>query len=152
MVGVRRRTVWNACGNEKGRFHHDTEDNLSLDGVVLRERAKEVKLMGVQLARQRALVREQRQRVRAGAEALHRDKSDFDDMEKPEWLNVAAYLPGKKLKRVRMNVGQRMFEASEGILRRDPGSLLSSLCDDNCSLKADSSCVFHVDRDWWVFR
>ncbi len=152
MVDVRRRTARKEYGNEKSRFGHDTEGNLSLDGVVLRERAKEVKLMSVQLARQRALIREQRRRVRVDAEAIRRDELDFADMEKPEWLNVAAYLPGKKLKRVRMNVGQHMFEASERILRSDPESLLSTLCDGDCSLKADSHGVFHIDRDWWIFR
>ncbi len=73
MVDVRRRTAWEAGGNETSHLGHDTEDNLSLHGVVLRERAKEVKLMSVQLARQRALVRKQRRRVRADAEAIRRD-------------------------------------------------------------------------------
>ncbi len=148
----RRRAPWKECKNEKSRFGYDTEGNLSLDGVVLHERAAEVKQMNIQLARQRALIREQRRRVRVDAEAIRRDELDFADMEKLGWMNAAAYLPGEKLKRVRMNVGQHMFEASERILRRDPESLLSSLCDGDCSFKADSHGIFHIDRDWWIFR
>jgi hypothetical protein len=45
-----------------------------------------------------------------------------------------------------------MFEAPEAVLRRDPSSLLASLCDPDPPLLADREGFFFFERDWWVFR
>lgn len=42
----------------------------------------------------------------------------------------------------------QIFEASNTVLRRDPGCLLAALCDGGGPLAADSDGTVYVDRDW----
>lgn len=124
---------------------------LTLEGTVLSQRARELRGEAIKLARQRAFLRDERRRARMEEESLRQDKVEFQHLRKSDWLPVA-YLPGPEIKRVRLNVGGQVFEASETVLRRDPHSMLAALCDDECPLKTDDDGIVYVDRDWWTFR
>lgn len=114
---------------------------------MLQQRAKELRAESLKLARQRAFLREERRRARMEEEALRQDREALNFVKKDDWVPIA-YLPGPATKRIRINVGGQVFEASEGVLRREPGSMLSALCDDECPLRSDDDGIVYVDRDW----
>ena len=105
------------------------------------------------LARQRAFLREERRKAREDALAIEQDKREFTLMKREDWY-PAEYLKGgeRQYKKVKINVGGQLFELSEVILTREPGSLLSALLEDDSPLANGEEGVVHVDRDWWTFR
>jgi hypothetical protein len=74
-------------------------------------------------------------------------------MQKPDWF-PSEYLKGgsSEFKKVKINVGGQLFELSEVLLRREPGSLLHALIEEDSPLQNGEEGVMHVDRDWWTFR
>jgi len=54
----------------------------------------------------------------------------------------------KPIKTIKFNIGGQSFEASEGVLKRDPDSLLASLCDSTSPLDLKEDGVVYFDRDW----
>jgi hypothetical protein len=47
----------------------------------------------------------------------------------------------------------KKFSCTESVLRREPQSLLASLCDSECTHPRDEDgCYVFADRDWWLFR
>ena len=74
-------------------------------------------------------------------------------MQRDDWY-PAEYLKGgeRQYRKVKVNVGGQLFELSEVILTREPGSLLSALLEDDSPLTNGEEGVVHVDRDWWTFR
>ncbi|KAG5182114.1 hypothetical protein JKP88DRAFT_319868 [Tribonema minus] len=161
---------------------HSLQDKLSLEGVVLSQRASDLRSeaikaarripgwheqsagvfvthaaplcilhFGLQLARQRAFLRQERRRARMEEEALRHDRAQYEITKRPDWV-PRAYLPGPQVKRVKLNVGGQVFEVSAPVLQRDPHSLLAALCDESCPLKTDTDGTIYVDRDWWLFR
>ncbi|CAM9155070.1 unnamed protein product, partial [Choristocarpus tenellus] len=124
---------------------------LGLEGVVLKQRAQELRSAADKLARQRAFLREERRRARMDEELIRQEKRELDFVKRKDWVPIA-YLPGPGVRRVRLNVGGQIFEASETVLQRDPGSLLAALCDDKSPLSADRDGTVYLDRDWWIFR
>jgi hypothetical protein len=56
--------------------------------------------------------------------------------------------PDKPMKTLRFNVGGQHFEASEQVLKRDPSSLLATLCSDKSPLQLNEDGVLYFDRDW----
>jgi len=105
------------------------------------------------LARQRAFLREERRKAREDALAIEQDKQEHTLMKRDDWF-PSEYLKGasKTYKKVKINVGGQLFELSEVILTREPGSLLSALLEDDSPLANGEEGVVHVDRDWWSFR
>jgi hypothetical protein len=105
------------------------------------------------LARQRAFLREERRKAREDALANEQDKQEHQLMKREDWF-PHDYLKGgaKEYKKVKINVGGQLFELSEIILTREPGSLLSALLEDDSPLTNGEEGVVHVDRDWWSFR
>ncbi|GMH48694.1 hypothetical protein TrRE_jg6169 [Triparma retinervis] len=129
------------------------QHKLSLEGTVLEQRASELKTEAYKLARQRAFLREERRKAREDALANEQDKQEHQLMKKEDWF-PHDYLRGggKEYKKVKINVGGQLFELSEVILTREPGSLLSALLEDDSPLANGEEGVVHVDRDWWSFR
>mmetsp|Transcript_4979 Transcript_4979/g.9514 ORF Transcript_4979/g.9514 Transcript_4979/m.9514 type:complete len:340 (+) Transcript_4979:36-1055(+) len=129
------------------------QQKLSLEGTVLEQRAAELKTEAYKLARQRAFLREERRKAREDAMAIETDQKEFELMKREDWY-PGEYLKGgeKQYRKVKVNVGGQLFELSEIILTREPGSLLSALLEDDSPLANGEEGVIHVDRDWWTFR
>ncbi|CAM9281256.1 unnamed protein product [Ectocarpus sp. 8 AP-2014] len=127
------------------------EERLSLEGTVVVQRASELQAEAQKLARQRAFLREERRRARMDEEVLRLEKADLSMTKDDEWI-PAECLAHHSEKRVRLNVGGQLFEASTAVLRRDPACLLAALCHDGGPLRADLDGTINVDRDWWMFR
>ncbi|GMI01101.1 hypothetical protein TrVE_jg4647 [Triparma verrucosa] len=129
------------------------QQKLSLEGTVLEQRAAELKTEAYKLARQRAFLREERRKAREDALAIDTDQQEFTLMQREDWYPTE-YLKGgeRQYRKVKVNVGGQLFELSEIILNREPGSLLSALLEDDSPLANGEEGVVHVDRDWWTFR
>ncbi|CAN0020070.1 unnamed protein product [Laminaria digitata] len=127
------------------------EESLSLEGTVVAQRASELREEAQKLARQRAFLREERRRARMEEELLRQEITDFSLMRSDDWMpqGCAPHYGGK---RVRLNVGGQVFEASSAVLRRDPDCLLAALCEDGGPLMVDGDGTVQVDGDWWTFR
>jgi len=74
-------------------------------------------------------------------------------MKREDWF-PGEYLKGAAVgvKKVKINVGGQLFELSEILLNREPGSLLAALMEEDSPLAGGEEGVVHVDRDWWTFR
>ena len=74
-------------------------------------------------------------------------------MKREDWF-PSEYLKGGALevRKVKVNVGGQLFELSEVLIRREPGSLLAALMEEDSPLAGGEEGVVHVDRDWWTFR
>ncbi|GMI52594.1 hypothetical protein TeGR_g6082 [Tetraparma gracilis] len=129
------------------------QQRLSLEATVLEQRAAELKTEAYKLARQRAFLREERRKAREDALAISQDKEEFEMMKRDDWF-PGEYLKGgaPSFRKVKINVGGQLFELSEVLLNREPGSLLAALLEDDSPLADGEEGVVHVDRDWWTFR
>ena len=54
--------------------------------------------------------------------------------------------------RMTLNVGGQIFETQVSVLTRDPYSVLAGMCRQVPITSPDTSGVFYIDRDWWLFR
>ena len=70
----------------------------------------------------------------------------FSLKEKPEF----DFLPLEDT--IQFNIGGQNFDASVGILIKDPSSTLAVCCRKSCPFKQDTEKRYYFDRDWWLFR
>jgi len=119
----------------------------SLEATVLQERANELRKLALKLARQRAFLREERQKARRDAERA----AALAFRRRGDWwpaAAAAAALPPPAAPRARLNVGGQIFEVTHEVLQRDKDSLLAKLSETEVG---EGEAIF-VDRDWWIFR
>ncbi|GBG35009.1 BTB/POZ domain-containing protein KCTD6 [Hondaea fermentalgiana] len=87
---------------------------------------------------------------RSGAD-LDEDKRRFASARRSPWFQ-STLLPTSELRRVRISVGGQLFETTEQVLKRDPGSLLAALVGSDSPIQPDDRGCFIIDRDWVLFR
>mmetsp|Transcript_37876 Transcript_37876/g.48817 ORF Transcript_37876/g.48817 Transcript_37876/m.48817 type:complete len:290 (+) Transcript_37876:78-947(+) len=136
-----------------GHSHHEKDDvgiiasSQSLEATVLQERAADLRKQATKLARQRAFLREERQKARRDAEYVASLAEEMEFRQRSDWF-PEAHLPGPEVPRVKLNVGGQVFEVTETVLKRDEESFLASLCDR----EVPEGEILFIDRDWWIFR
>jgi len=123
-----------------------------LEAAVAGERLSHVLGRTETLIRQRAFLREERRRLRVGAERVTERQAALKTMQRKDW--IAASVPAAMAEpHVRICIGGLMFEASHSVLKRDPTSLLAQLCSPTPPILPDPAGGFFIfDRDWWLFR
>ena len=123
-----------------------------LEAAVAGERLSHVLGRTETLIRQRAFLREERRRLRVGAERVTERQAALKTMQRKDW--IAASVPAAMAEpHVRICVGGLMFEAPHSVLKRDPKSLLAQLCSPTPPILPDPAGGFFIfDRDWWLFR
>lgn len=132
-------------------IHRLFQNDRSLESVVASQRVESALNRTKQLIKQRAFLREERRRLRITSEKLEERKRATKFMTQTDWMG--AHFDGlHTVRRIRINVGGLVFETYETTLRRDPGSLLSQLCDEDPPVLPDPDGCFVFNRDWWLFR
>lgn len=102
------------------------------------------------MIKQRTFLREERRRLRIGAERIAERENALKLIQRHDWIPQSMFSTNEK--HIRINIGGLMFEIPESILRRDPKSLLAQLCNPDPPVLADPDGFFYFDRDWWLFR
>lgn len=116
-----------------------------------------------QLIKQRTFLREERRRLRIGAERIAEREGALRIIRRNDWIpagirgeepapSAPATASSSHSRNIRINIGGLMFEAPQHILRRDPKSLLAQLCNPDPPVFEDPDGFFYFDRDWWLFR
>lgn len=127
--------------------------NDTLEAAVAIERIEKLIVSTEHLIRQRSFLRDERRLIRTSTDQLEATKASIEGVKKDDWLDPATVkVNNPETKRIQMNVGGMLFEASHDVLTRDPSSILSQLCSDDPPMQRDQEGHFHFDRDWWIFR
>lgn len=126
-------------------------DEDSLESTVTVERLERLIERTEHLIRLRSFMREERRLLRVSAAKVEAYKDALKVVQKDNWIS-ADMIANTTAKRVMLNVGGLMFEATEAVLKRDERSLLALICSEEPPIAPDHDGVFFFDRDWWLFR
>mmetsp|Transcript_8416 Transcript_8416/g.16756 ORF Transcript_8416/g.16756 Transcript_8416/m.16756 type:complete len:372 (+) Transcript_8416:183-1298(+) len=124
---------------------------LLLERQDLEEKIKDTRREFRKLARRKLVLEDEWKKLNVERSDLDEDKRRFASARRSSWFQ-STMLPTSDLRRVRINVGGQLFETTERVLKRDPGSLLAALVGPDSPIKPDDRGCYIIDRDWVLFR
>jgi hypothetical protein len=124
---------------------------LLLERQDLESKIAETRREFGKLARRKLVLEEEWKKLHVLRANLEEDKRRFQSARRSPWFQ-SALLPTADLRRVKLVVGGQLFETTEKVLKRDPGSLFAALVGPDSPLKPDEHGCFVIDRDWFLFR
>eukprot|EP00511_Aplanochytrium_stocchinoi_P006745 CAMPEP_0204842128 /NCGR_PEP_ID=MMETSP1346-20131115/44839_1 /ASSEMBLY_ACC=CAM_ASM_000771 /TAXON_ID=215587 /ORGANISM="Aplanochytrium stocchinoi, Strain GSBS06" /LENGTH=274 /DNA_ID=CAMNT_0051980697 /DNA_START=63 /DNA_END=884 /DNA_ORIENTATION=+ len=136
---------------QKGVNLRGISQRLDLERQDLEERVEQVRAEYSKFAHRKLVLDDEWKKLKLDQARLEQDKKNFEFARKSSWFQ-STLLPTSDLRRIKLNVGGKLFETTERVLKRDPGSLLAALVSDDAPLKEDEEGTIFIDRDWWLFR
>ena len=103
------------------------------------------------MAAQKQWLREQYDELDKSKTQLGEDKKAFEKVVDEKWVKANPFEGGMD-RRVKINVGGQMFEATAKVLCRDRFSVLAACCSADPPVQPDADGSFFFDRDWVTFR